>query len=314
MMYNPPFIRGPSLQPRDNVNNFKKQLEKVKNAPGFIAALDQSGGSTPKALKIYGVNEDAWTNEEEMYGVVHKMRTRIITAPAFNGDRILGAILFENTMDRQIEGQSTSDYLWNVKNVVPFLKVDKGLEDENQGVQLMKPMPNLAELLGKAKKNGIFGTKMRSVIKQANPKGIEAVVDQQFDVGRQIVAAGFVPIIEPEVDIRSPDKAETERLLHRQVIDHLDKLDDQLVMLKLTLPEKDNLYKDCIEHPNVVRVVALSGGYSRDDANKRLARNKGMVASFSRALAEGLFAQQSDEEFNDTLDESIQAIYDASVT
>ena len=314
MMYNPPFIRGPSLLPRDNVNNFKKQLEKVKNAPGFIAALDQSGGSTPKALKIYGVNEDAWTNEEEMYGVVHKMRTRIITAPAFDGDRILGAILFENTMDRQIEGQSTSDYLWNVKNVVPFLKVDKGLEDENQGVQLMKPMPNLAELLGKAKKNGIFGTKMRSVIKQANPKGIEAVVDQQFNVGRQIVAAGFVPIIEPEVDIRSPDKAETERLLHRQVIDHLDKLDDQLVMLKLTLPEKDNLYKDCIEHPNVVRVVALSGGYSRDDANERLARNKGMVASFSRALAEGLFAQQSDEEFNDTLDESIQAIYDASVT
>jgi fructose-bisphosphate aldolase class I len=296
------------------VNNFKKQLEKVKNAPGFIAALDQSGGSTPKALKLYGVNEDAWTSEEEMYAVVHQMRTRIITAPAFDGDRILGAILFENTMDRQIEGQSTSDYLWNVKNVVPFLKVDKGLEDETQGVQLMKPMPKLAELLGKAKKNGIFGTKMRSVIKQANAKGIEAVVDQQFNIGRQIVAAGFVPIIEPEVDIRCPDKKEAESILHRQVIDHLDKLEDQLVMLKLTLPEKDNLYKDCIEHPNVVRVVALSGGYSRDEANERLARNKGMVASFSRALAEGLFAHQSDKEFNDTLDESIQAIFDASVT
>ena len=220
-----------------------EQLEKIQRADGFIAALDQSGGSTPKALKLYGVTDDAWTNEVEMYGVVHKMRTRIITAPAFDGDRILGAILFENTMDRQIEGQSTSDYLWTVKNVVPFLKVDKGLEDENQGVQLMKSMPNLAELLGKAKKNGIFGTKMRSVIKQANPKGIEAVVDQQFNIGRQVVAAGFVPIIEPEVDIRCPDKAEAERILHRQVIDHLDKLDDQLVMLKLTLPEKDNLYR-----------------------------------------------------------------------
>ena len=258
--------------------------------------------------------DDAWSNEEQMFGVVHQMRTRIITAPAFNGDRILGAILFENTMDRDIEGQPTSDYLWDVKNVVPFLKVDKGLDDENQGVQLMKPMPDLAELLGKAQKKGIFGTKMRSVIKQANPAGIEAIVDQQFEIGRQIVAAGLVPIIEPEVDIQCPDKAEAESILQRRSSTHLDKLDDQIVMLKLTLPEKDNLYKDCIAHPNVLRVVALSGGYSRDEANERLARNKGMVASFSRALAEGLFAQQSDEEFNNTLDESIQAIYDASVT
>jgi fructose-bisphosphate aldolase, class I len=295
------------------VSNFKKQLEKVKNAKGFIAALDQSGGSTPKALQLYGVGADAWSNEDEMYAVVHQMRTRIITAPAFNGERILGAILFENTMDREIEGQPTASYLWDVKDVVPFLKVDKGLEDEAQGVQLMKPMPGLADLLGKAKKNGIFGTKMRSVIKDANPTGIENIVDQQFNIGRQIVAAGFVPIIEPEVDIHCPDKAEAEGILHRKLIAHLDKLDDQLVMLKLTLPEKDNLYKDCIAHGNVVRVVALSGGYSRDEANERLARNKGMVASFSRALSEGLSARQSDEEFNATLDASIQSIYDASV-
>ncbi len=296
------------------MSNFKKQLEKVKNAKGFIAALDQSGGSTPKALRLYGVGEDAWSNEEEMYGVVHQMRTRIITAPAFNGERILGAILFENTMDRNIEGQPTSAYLWDVKNVVPFLKVDQGLEDANLGVQLMKPMPGLADLLGKAQKNGIFGTKMRSVIKEANPQGIEDIVDQQFNIGRQIVAAGFVPIIEPEVDIHCPDKAEAENILHRQLIAHLDKLDDQLVMLKLTLPEKDNLYKDCIAHANVVRVVALSGGYTRDQANERLARNRGMVASFSRALSEGLSAQQSNEEFNATLDASIQSIYDASIT
>lgn len=296
------------------MSNFKKQLEKVKNDKGFIAALDQSGGSTPKALRLYGVGEDAWSNEEEMYGVVHQMRTRIITAPAFNGERILGAILFENTMDREIEGQPTSAYLWDVKNVVPFLKVDKGLEDESQGVQLMKPMPGLAELLGKANKAGIFGTKMRSVIKEANPKGIKEIVDQQFSIGRQIVAAGFVPIIEPEVDIHCPDKAEAESILHRQLIAQLDKLDDQLVMLKLTLPEKDNLYKDCIAHANVVRVVALSGGYSRDEANERLARNHDLVASFSRALSEGLSARQSDEEFNATLDASIQSIYDASIT
>jgi len=296
------------------VNNFKKQLDKMRNAPGFIAALDQSGGSTPKALGLYGVGSDAWSNEDEMFDVVHQMRTRIITAPAFGGDRILGAILFENTMDREIEGQPTASYLWDVKNVVPILKVDKGLDAEDHGVQLMKPMPGLAELLGKAKKNGIFGTKMRSVIKQANPKGIEAIVDQQFDIGRQIVAAGFVPIIEPEVDIHCPDKAEAEAILHRQIMAHLDKLDDQLVMLKLTLPEKDNLYHDCIKHQNCVRVVALSGGYSREEANERLARNNGMVASFSRALSEGLTAQQSDEEFNATLDASIASIFAASKT
>ncbi len=296
------------------MNNFKKQLDKMRNAPGFIAALDQSGGSTPKALGLYGVGSDAWSNEDEMFDVVHQMRTRIITAPAFGGDRILGAILFENTMDREIEGQPTASYLWDVKNVVPILKVDKGLDAEDHGVQLMKPMPGLAELLGKAKKNGIFGTKMRSVIKQANPKGIEAIVDQQFDIGRQIVAAGFVPIIEPEVDIHCPDKAEAEAILHRQIMAHLDKLDDQLVMLKLTLPEKDNLYHDCIKHQNCVRVVALSGGYSREEANERLARNNGMVASFSRALSEGLTAQQSDEEFNATLDASIASIFAASKT
>jgi fructose-bisphosphate aldolase class I len=242
------------------------------------------------------------------------MRTRIITSPAFGGNRILGAILFENTMDRSIEGRSTADYLWNVKNVVPFLKVDKGLDTEHQGVQLMKPMPALGALLAKAGKAGIFGTKMRSVIKQADAAGIAAVVEQQFAIGKQICAAGLVPIIEPEVDIRCPDKAAAEDLLNAQLIEHLDALDDQPVMLKLTLPENDNLYRNCIAHANVVRVVALSGGYSREEANARLTRNNGMVASFSRALAEGLFAQQSDAEFNGILDTSIQAIYDASVT
>ena len=297
------------------MSNFDKQLEKVKTASGFIAALDQSGGSTPKALGLYGVTEDAWSNDDEMFDVVHQMRTRIITSPSFNGDRILGAILFENTMDREIEGQPTASYLWNVKNIAPFLKVDKGLAAEEHGVQLMKPMPDLAKLLGKAKKNGIFGTKMRSVIKQANPAGIEAIVKQQFDIGRQIVAAGFVPIIEPEVDIHCPDKAEAEDILNRHILQHLDELkDNELVMLKLTLPEKDNLYADAIAHPNVVRVVALSGGYSRDEANERLARNHGMVASFSRALSEGLKAQQSDEEFDKMLDESIAAIARASAT
>ena len=297
------------------MSNFEKQLEKVKNAPGFIAALDQSGGSTPKALALYGVSSDAWSNDEEMFDVVHQMRTRIITSPSFGGDRILGAILFENTMDRQIEGQPTASYLWNVKNIAPFLKVDKGLADEVDGAQVMKPMPNLAELLEKAKANGIFGTKMRSVIKQANAAGVKAVVDQQFEIARQIIAAGLVPIIEPEVDIHCPDKAAAEDLLHAAIIEHLNKLKpDQLVMLKLTLPEKDNLYSDCIAHPNVVRVVALSGGYSRDEANARLARNNGMVASFSRALSEGLSAQQTAEEFDAMLDASIGAIAAASAT
>ena len=297
------------------MSNFEKQLKKVKTAPGFIAALDQSGGSTPKALGLYGVTSDAWSNDEGMFDVVHQMRTRIITSPSFGGDRILGAILFENTMDRQIEGQSTASYLWNVKNVAPFLKVDKGLADEVDGAQVMKPITNLAELLKKANANGMFGTKMRSVIKQANAAGVKAVVDQQFEIGKQIVAAGLVPIIEPEVDIHCPDKAAAEDLLHAAIMGQLESLGtDELVMLKLTLPEKDNLYADCIAHPNVVRVVALSGGYSRDEANARLTRNKGMVASFSRALSEGLSAQQTEEEFDAMLDASIGAITAASAT
>ena len=292
-----------------------EQLEKIKTAPGFIAALDQSGGSTPKALGLYGVTPDAWSNDDEMFDVVHQMRSRIITSPAFNGDRILGAILFENTMDREIEGQPTASYLWSVKHVVPFLKVDKGLADEVNGAQVMNPMPALDALLDKANAAGIFGTKMRSVIKQANEAGIKAVVDQQFEIGRRIVAAGLVPIIEPEVDINCPDKAAAEDILHDAIMAQLDNLGaDEIVMLKLTLPEKDNLYADCIAHPNVARVVALSGGYSREEANDRLSRQNGMVASFSRALAEGLSAQQSDEEFNATLDASIAAIAAASAT
>jgi len=297
------------------VSNFDDQLQKVKTAPGFIAALDQSGGSTPKALGLYGVTEDAWSNEEGMFDVVHQMRTRIITSPSFGGDRILGAILFENTMDREIEGQPTASYLWNVKNVAPFLKVDKGLADEADGAQVMKPIPDLAQLLEKANANGMFGTKMRSVIKQSNPAGVQAVVDQQFEIGKQIIATGLVPIIEPEVDIHCPNKADAEGLLHDAIMEHLNNLgSDDLVMLKLTLPEKDNLYADCIAHPNVVRVVALSGGYSREEANDRLTRNNGMVASFSRALSEGLKAQQTEEEFDAMLDESIGAIAAASAT
>jgi fructose-bisphosphate aldolase class I len=290
-------------------------MEKIRSAPGFIAALDQSGGSTPKALGLYGVTPDAWSNDEEMFDVVHAMRTRIMTSPSFNGDRILGAILFENTMDRQVEGQSTASYLWNVKNVVPFLKVDKGLADEVDGAQVMKPNPGLGDLLKKAKAAGIFGTKMRSVIKKANAAGIKAVVDQQFEVGRQIIAAGLVPIIEPEVDIHCPDKAKAEEILHDAIMTQLDSLGgNEIVMLKLTLPEKDNLYADCIAHSNVARVVALSGGYSRDEANERLSRQNGMVASFSRALAEGLSAQQSEEQFDATLDTSIASIFKASST
>ena len=297
------------------MSNFEKQLEKVKTAPGFIAALDQSGGSTPKALGLYGVGEDAWSDDEGMFDVVHQMRTRIITSPSFGGDRILGAILFENTMDREIEGQSTASYLWNVKNVAPFLKVDKGLADEENGVQLMKPMPDLPALLEKANANGIFGTKMRSVINHADAKGIKAIADQQFEVGKQIVAAGLVPIIEPEINIHCPDKAEAEDLLLAAIMEHLNSLgSDELVMLKLTLPEKDNLYAPCIAHDNVVRVVALSGGYSRDEANDRLSRNNGMVASFSRALSEGLKAQQTEAEFDAMLDASIGAIAAASAT
>jgi len=297
------------------VSDFDQQLNKIRTKPGFIAALDQSGGSTPKALQLYGISSNAWSNDEEMFTVVHQMRTRIITSPSFNGDRILGAILFENTMDRDIEGQPTATYLWKVKNVVPFLKVDKGLADEKDGVQLMKPMPGLDALLKKAKSKAIFGTKMRSVIKQANKAGIDAVVKQQFDVGKQIVAAGLVPIIEPEVDIKCPDKAKAEDLLHAAIMKQLNALGPkELVMLKLTLPEKDNLYADCIAHKNVVKVVALSGGYSREEANERLARQKGMVASFSRALSEGLSAQQTDKEFDAMLDASIASIFEASST
>ena len=297
------------------MSTFDDQLNKVRTADGFIAALDQSGGSTPKALRLYGIGEDAYSNDEEMFTVVHEMRTRIITAPAFNGDRILGSILFENTLDREIGGKSSASFLWEEKNVVPFLKVDKGLADEADGVQLMKPMPGLDALLEKAKAQPVFGTKMRSVIKSANAAGIEAVVAQQFEIGRRIVAAGLVPIIEPEVDINAPDKAEAEALLKAQLLANLAKLgSNELVMFKLTLPEQANFYSDCQKHPNMVRVVALSGGYSRDEANRRLSENNGMIASFSRALTEGLSAQQSDEEFNSMLDAAIQAIFDASKT
>jgi fructose-bisphosphate aldolase class I len=297
------------------MSNFERQKAKFRNQAGFIAALDQSGGSTPKALKLYGIPESAYSGDAQMMDLIHAMRTRIITTPAFNGDRVLAAILFENTMDRQIEGRDTADYLWNVKRVVPILKVDKGLEAEANGVQLMKSMPDLDKLLARAKAKGIFGTKMRSVIKQANPAGIKAIVDQQFEVGRQIIAAGLVPIIEPEVDIHCPDKAAAETLLHDAIKARLDQLPEgQLVMLKLTIPSKDNLYTDLIAHPRVLKVVALSGGYSRHDANERLARQKGMIASFSRALTEGLTAQQSADEFDAALDEAIESIYQASRT
>ena len=292
-----------------------QQIDKIRNQPGFIAALDQSGGSTPKALAIYGVAADAYSGDDEMCDLVHAMRTRIMTSPAFTGDRIMGAILFENTMDREVEGQATADYLWQVKRVVPFLKVDKGLADEQDGAQVMKPMPDLDDLLQRARAKNVFGTKMRSVIKTDNAAGVNAVVDQQFEIGRRIVEAGLVPIIEPEVDINSPAKAATEDLLKSALLTQLDALGDgQLVMLKLTLPEQDNFYRDCIEHANVLKVVALSGGYSREEANARLARQNGMVASFSRALSEGLSAQQSDDEFNAMLDSSIESMFQASKT
>jgi fructose-bisphosphate aldolase, class I len=293
----------------------EQQLQKMQTQPGFIAALDQSGGSTPNALRLYGITEGAWSNEEEMFALVHQMRTRIITSPSFTGERILAAILFENTMDRDIAGQPTADYLWHVKRVVPFLKVDQGLAAEKEGVQLMKPMPGLAALLDKAKAKGIFGTKMRSVIKQANTASIKDIVRQQFEVAEQISAAGLVPIIEPEVDIHCPDKAEAEEVLKAALLEDLNALPvDQLVMLKLTLPEHDDCYAACVSHPNVVRVVALSGGYRLEEANNRLRRNHGIVASFSRALVEGLTAQQSDAEFNALLDARIQSIFEASNT
>jgi fructose-bisphosphate aldolase, class I len=294
---------------------FEEQLERMKTHPGFIAALDQSGGSTPHALRDYGIREGAWSNEDEMFAIVHQMRTRIITSPSITGDRILAAILFENTMDRTIGGQPTADYLWNVKRIVPFLKVDKGVADEKSGVQLMKPMPDLAALLDRAKAKRIFGTKMRSVIKQANGAGIKDIVTQQFDAARQIIAADLVPIVEPEVDIHCPAKAEAEALLKAAILEELDALaPGDLVMLKLTLPEEDNLYAECVSHPKVVRVVALSGGYTRADANERLRRNHGIVASFSRALVEGLSVGQSDVEYNSLLDASIESIFEASNT
>ena len=293
----------------------EQQLQKMKTHPGFIAALDQSGGSTPGALRLYGIKEGAWSSDDEMFDIVHQMRTRMITSPSFTGERIIGAILFENTMDRDIEKQPTADYLWNAKRVVPFLKVDKGLVAEKDGVQLMKPMPELAALLEKGKAKNIFGTKMRSVIKQADAAGIKDIVNQQFEVAAQILAADLLPIIEPEIDIRCPEKAKAEELLKAAILEKLNQLPaGQLVMLKLTLPEKDDLYEDFVKHPKVLRVVALSGGYSREEANNRLRRNHGVIASFSRALAEGLSAQQSDAEFNATLDKSIQSIYEASNT
>ncbi|PID66065.1 MAG: fructose bisphosphate aldolase [Gammaproteobacteria bacterium] len=292
---------------------FAQQFEKIQHHNGFIAALDQSGGSTPKALKLYGIEESAYNGDDEMFAKVHEMRTRIITNKHFNGKRILGAILFENTLDRDIEGMPSAQYLWQQKQVVPFLKVDKGLADETHGVQVMKPMPALDELLAKAKAQGVFGTKMRSVIKRANAEGIKAVVAQQFEVGKQIIAAGLVPIIEPEVDIHAPDKAEAEALLKADILAELEALNDtQNVMLKLTLPNEANFYRELIEHPRVVRVVALSGGYSREDANDKLKQNNGMIASFSRALSEGLSAQQSDADFSSTLNNSIESIYQAS--
>ena len=293
----------------------EQQLQKMKSHRGFVAALDQSGGSTPKALALYGIKDSAWSNEDEMFAIVHEMRTRMITSHAFNGERIIGAILFEDTMDRDINGQPTANYLWNVKGVVPFLKVDKGLDAEKDGVQLMKPIPALAELLEKAKSKRIFGTKMRSVIKQANAAGIKNIVDQQFELAAQIIAAGLMPIVEPEIDIHCPEKAKAEELLKAAILEKHDQLPrGQRVMLKLTLPEQDNFYTDFVKHPKVLRVVALSGGYSRDEANNRLRRNRGVVASFSRALAEGLSAQQTAAEFNTTLDESIQSIFEASNT
>jgi len=293
----------------------QEQLTRLRSGHGFIAALDQSGGSTPKALRLYGIEESEYSTEAEMFDLIHGMRSRMITSSAFTGDRVLGAILFEGTMDREIEGIGSADYLWSKKKVVPFLKVDKGLEDESDGVQVMKPMPQLDALLGRAVGKGIFGTKMRSVIKIADRVGVKNVVAQQFAVGRQILSAGLVPIIEPEVDINSPSKDEAEKILKAEILDELSRQPaDQPVMLKLTLPSSDDFYADLVAHPSVLRVVALSGGYSRDDANARLSRNHGMIASFSRALTEGLSAKQSDADFDAALDAAIASIYAASNT
>ena len=292
-----------------------EKLEKMRNGKGFIAALDQSGGSTPKALKLYGVNEDQYSNEAEMFDLINKMRTRIIKSPAFNENKILGAILFEQTMDSKIDGKYTADFLWEEKRVLPFLKIDKGLNDlDEDGVQTMKPNPGLADLLKKANERHIFGTKMRSVIKKASPAGIARVVAQQFEVGAQIVAAGLVPIIEPEVDINNVDKVQCEEILRDEIRKHLNALPETSnVMLKLTLPTIENFYEEFTKHPRVVRVVALSGGYSREKANDILSKNTGVIASFSRALTEGLSAQQTDAEFDKTIGETIEGIYEASI-
>lgn len=292
----------------------EKHLERIRNGKGFIAALDQSGGSTPKALKNYGIAEDAYDNEDKMFDLVHDMRTRIITSPAFNSERILGAILFEQTMDRHIEGKYTADYLAEEKEIVPFLKVDKGLADEADGVQLMKPITDLDELLQRANERNIFGTKMRSVIKQANAQGIQKIVKQQFDIGKDILAAGLVPIIEPEVDIFSDDKSQSEEILKEELLKQLNELaDGQDVMLKLSIPTVANLYKEIVDHPRVIRIVALSGGYPLVEANEKLKENEGIIASFSRALTQNLNVNQSDESFNQTLDDAVETIYDASV-
>ena len=298
----------------DTIMN-ERQFDKIRSGDGFIAALDQSGGSTPKALRLYGIGSDTWSGDDEMFDVVHAMRTRIVTSPSFGGDRILGAILFENTIDREIEDKPSARYLWEEKGVVPFLKVDKGLSEEADGVQTMKPMPALDSLLARTKENGVFGTKMRSVIKLANPAGVKAVVDQQFEIGRCILEAGLVPIIEPEIDIHSPEKERAEVLLKDALLAHLAALGSgRKVMLKLTLPERDDFYAECVKHPAVLRVAALSGGYTREEANSRMARNHGVIASFSRALTEGLTAQQTDDAFNEMLDASIAGIFEASKT
>ncbi len=295
--------------------SFEKQFEIVKNRDGFIAALDQSGGSTPKALRLYGIEESEYSGEEQMFDRIHEMRSRIVSSPSFTSNRILGAILFEQTMRRQIEGQGSAQYLWEQKQVVPFLKVDQGLAEENDGVQLMKPMPGLDELLQEAGKHQVFGTKMRSVIKTASLSGVKAVVDQQFEIGKRIVVAGLVPILEPEVDINSATKGEAEQMLLELLMENINGLaTGQNIMLKLSLPNLHDHYAPCVQHPNVVRVVALSGGYSRDDANAKLTRNQGMTASFSRALTEGISSGQSDEQFNNTLDSTIESIFQASIT
>jgi fructose-bisphosphate aldolase class I len=310
-------VYEPKISPQELIQGAlmnNDMLQQMKSGKGFIAALDQSGGSTPKALALYGVTESAYSNEAEMFDRMHDMRSRLIKSPVFNGDRVIGAILFEMTMERTIDGLGSAEYLWTKKRVVPFLKVDNGLADEANDVQLMKPIPELGARIAAANKHGIFGTKMRSVINMANPTGIDAVVKQQFEIGKEIIAGGLVPIIEPEVSIKSPQKVEAEELLKKSLLDYANGLSgDQNIMLKLSIPTKANLYKELVDHPRVVRVVALSGGYSREEANRLLAQNTGVIASFSRALAEGLTAQQSDAEFDGALNATIQSIYDASV-